>query len=180
MIIRSKGCTKCGETKPLSAFCRDIKAPDQLSWSCKDCLNATSRKWHAANREQVLVRRRANHRRASADPLVRAAAVERTRLWCEQNPDKVRAHRKNGKHIRRSRQRGAMTAAELRAWEACQQKVCHWCAAKCDPYEIDHRVPLSKGGKHEARNLVISCRTCNRRKGARCPLEFAQSLGRLV
>jgi 5-methylcytosine-specific restriction endonuclease McrA len=82
--------------------------------------------------------------------------------------------------VRRSRERGGITSAELLAWESAQRKVCHWCGAKCASYEIDHRQPLARGGKHEARNLVSSCRPCNRRKGARDPIEFAQSSGKLL
>lgn len=73
-----------------------------------------------------------------------------------------------------------MSARELSEWLIAQPKVCHWCGIKCERCEIDHIIPLSKGGKHERHNLVIACPTCNRRKGARDPIEFAQSVGRLV
>jgi len=33
--------------------------------------------------------------------------------------------------------------------------------------EVDHIVPISKGGKHTASNLQITCMPCNRRKGCR-------------
>lgn len=33
--------------------------------------------------------------------------------------------------------------------------------------EVDHVVPLSKGGKHEASNLQCACRRCNNEKGNR-------------
>lgn len=87
---------------------------------------------------------------------------------------------KNGKHRRRVRMRGQMTAPQLRQWAAGERKICHWCGARCETYEIDHIVPLSKGGQHKLDNLAISCPTCNRRKGARCPVEFAQSIGEAV
>lgn len=34
-----------------------------------------------------------------------------------------------------------------------------------DPREVDHKVPLSKGGSNSKRNLRIVSRTTNRRKG---------------
>lgn len=34
-----------------------------------------------------------------------------------------------------------------------------------DPREVDHKVPLSKGGSNERRNLRAVSRTTNRRKG---------------
>lgn len=32
--------------------------------------------------------------------------------------------------------------------------------------ELDHVIPISKGGSNTARNLELRCETCNRRKGA--------------
>jgi len=37
---------------------------------------------------------------------------------------------------------------------------------------IDHYVPTSKGGKHEASNLRIACGPCNSAKGDKLPGEF--------
>lgn len=34
-----------------------------------------------------------------------------------------------------------------------------------DPREVDHKVPLSKGGSNSKRNLRVVSRTTNRRKG---------------
>ena len=34
-----------------------------------------------------------------------------------------------------------------------------------DPREVDHKVPLSKGGSNTKRNLRVVSRTTNRRKG---------------
>jgi len=32
------------------------------------------------------------------------------------------------------------------------------------PFEIDHIIPLSKGGKTTIKNLALSCRSCNRKR----------------
>lgn len=42
---------------------------------------------------------------------------------------------------------------------------CRYCASDCGPFEIDHVMPWSRGGRNEEINLVLSCRTCNRSKG---------------
>ncbi len=36
-----------------------------------------------------------------------------------------------------------------------------------DPREVDHKVPLSKGGSNSRRNLRVVSRRTNRRKGAK-------------
>lgn len=43
---------------------------------------------------------------------------------------------------------------------------CQECGAKQGPFEIDHVIPIAKGGQNVPNNLRVLCRTCNRRKGA--------------
>lgn len=46
---------------------------------------------------------------------------------------------------------------------------CHVCAqgyAADDPWEIDHDVPLAKGGTNLVKNLRLAHRSCNRDKAA--------------
>jgi 5-methylcytosine-specific restriction endonuclease McrA len=175
MIIDQRRCAKCGCTKAIDLFGRDKSRKDGLACWCKDCLNANSRKYHEANRDKYVER----HRRwYSENPPNRAVVSERTRIWRASNPEHARMLTKNGKHRRRARTQGGLTASDLRAWLIAQPKVCHWCGVQCKQCEIDHIVPLSRGGKHERSNLTIACPTCNRKKGARCPVEFAQSIGR--
>jgi 5-methylcytosine-specific restriction endonuclease McrA len=33
--------------------------------------------------------------------------------------------------------------------------------------ELDHKIPESRGGPMTAENIVLACRSCNRRKGTR-------------
>lgn len=55
--------------------------------------------------------------------------------------------------------------------------ICFYCGASIRQNErasfhIDHFFPLSKGGKHEFKNLRLSCPKCNREKGSKNPFEF--------
>jgi hypothetical protein len=43
---------------------------------------------------------------------------------------------------------------------------CQYCGASDGPMEIDHRLPWSRGGKHELENLALACLPCNRDKRA--------------
>lgn len=43
---------------------------------------------------------------------------------------------------------------------------CFYCQDPIGPFEIDHVVPVSKGGGDELENLVYACRSCNRSKGS--------------
>lgn len=52
--------------------------------------------------------------------------------------------------------------------------VCVYCGDKNGPFEFDHKLPWSRGGRHELENLVFSCKSCNRSKGARTIEEWRQ------
>jgi 5-methylcytosine-specific restriction endonuclease McrA len=43
-------------------------------------------------------------------------------------------------------------------------------------FQVDHRTPTARGGKHALDNLAVCCRTCNERKGRLTEAEFRQLL----
>ncbi|KKC39891.1 hypothetical protein WH87_04900 [Devosia epidermidihirudinis] len=49
---------------------------------------------------------------------------------------------------------------------------CRYCGRTEGPFDIDHDMPWSRGGKHELRNLLVACASCNRSKGALTAAEF--------
>ena len=55
---------------------------------------------------------------------------------------------------------------------------CQYCAKRPVHRElnVDHVIPRSRGGEDSWINLVISCRTCNLKKGRRTPLEAGMKL----
>ena len=44
---------------------------------------------------------------------------------------------------------------------------CQYCGNVGGDLEIEHIIPVSKGGNNDIRNLVTACRACNRAKGHR-------------
>lgn len=55
---------------------------------------------------------------------------------------------------------------------------CAYCGAT-EHLEVDHVVPLSRGGANTERNLVIACRSCNAAKNAKHPVIFVGELQRI-
>lgn len=53
--------------------------------------------------------------------------------------------------------------------------VCYHCQEKYSRYELtmDHLIPLARGGKTTKKNVVVSCKTCNSKKGYRTRAELA-------
>ena len=43
---------------------------------------------------------------------------------------------------------------------------CAYCWKEYVDFDIDHKIPLSQGGTTKIKNLVLSCRQCNERKGS--------------
>lgn len=67
-------------------------------------------------------------------------------------------------------------------WTATRIKVlerdlhtCQYCGVKDVPFEIDHILPVAKGGTNDIKNLATACKSCNRSKGARIKTVLRQS-----
>lgn len=43
--------------------------------------------------------------------------------------------------------------------------LCRYCGTPQGPHEIDHVLPVAKGGTNDRENLVTACRPCNIKKG---------------
>lgn len=48
-----------------------------------------------------------------------------------------------------------------------------------DSYEIEHKVPLSKGGTNDLSNLFCSCHTCNLIKHDIYPQDFMEKISKI-
>ena len=125
----------------------------------KDRCVETSRKWYEANKDK---------------------SNRSSKAWREANPEAKRAHY----HTRRSRTKnaeGSYIGADLKAIFAAQKGKCAYC--RCiivAGYDIDHIVPLSRGGTNWPRNIQLTCESCNQKKHASDPVDFARKLGRLI
>lgn len=127
---------------------------------------------YAANRDEV-VRRSRDWRMANP-----GQHIENARRWNAQNPDKRRVVVKSHKARRRAVVRGGDSTALIHAWESSAEKVCRWCSVDCSGgYHVDHVMPLALGGRHEVANLAIACPSCNLRKNAKHPKQFAREIG---
>lgn len=107
--------------------------------------------------------------------------------WIGNNRDKVRMYARNwvnrnpktvlrNTHIRRARYKnadGSYTLEEIQQLFEFQNGKCFHC--QCDInsyYEIDHWIPLSRGGSNWINNIRLLCKFCNRSKGNKLPHEW--------
>lgn len=121
-----------------------------------------------AYRRRVLARQRAEHaRRYRTDPAYRSRILERdrrsrgteSRRAYKRRWERERYHRMGGKGY--ARWRGTLLLEQGFACGICGQTIT---AATPD---VDHIVPVSKGGSSDKSNLQAACPTCNIRKGNR-------------
>jgi 5-methylcytosine-specific restriction endonuclease McrA len=147
--------------------------------------NATSKAWRERNREQWLECKKASHKKhAEKDRAYHARNKEHRaaliREWAKANPEKrnasYREYRKRHPEkviestaLRRARINGGaivkFTAAQLRARLSMYGGKCWMCGKPGK--QVDHVIPLAKGGPHVLANLRPACGKCNRIKGAK-------------
>jgi len=181
--ITERKCCVCGVVKPISSFGPHKKNPSGYQYECRPCVNEKVKRYIAEKGDEYKEKKRAydkarvakikdvlseqNRLRYEKNRLQRIASVKQ---WGEANPEKVSAIKQHYKAKRRSKEAVGASYSEVLAWKKAQPKVCHWCQCDCSADVIvDHYFPLSKGGKHELSNMVISCRSCNARKSAKTP-----------
>ena len=61
-----------------------------------------------------------------------------------------------------------------------QRGKCANCRKKLERFDLDHIVPIARGGRNVDSNAQLLCPTCNRRKHSKDPIAFAQEQGRLL
>lgn len=156
----TKRCPTCGETKPVSKFCRHRSRKDGLRGQCRACSTA----YYHANHSRYATYRHA-HRKEKA-----VYDEDYQRVHCEKRLAYRVAHRTErtaNRHIARARTYGDHHRYDTEAWKAQRAawgNRCLCCDTTAD-LTTDHIVPLSLGGTNTLDNLQLLCRACNTRKG---------------
>lgn len=141
---------------------------------------AANKNWVAANQERFRAYHRAygaewrknNRERALAYTRAwvsrnRQYNLDRAMAWFAANPEAYRAAWARNRKKRNGAE-GRFTGKDIRRILVAQGERCLYCHARLsEGYEIDHVVPLSKGGTHWPSNIALACRPCNRSKHAR-------------
>ena len=160
---------------------------------CLACLAAAVARWKITHPEYD----EAGHarRRRAKDPTSHRAASKR---WAQNNREQVNAamrrwRKLNGERLRpqwradtanyRARKAGNggnFTADDVVEIHKRQKGRCASCRCHLDEFEIDHIHPVVLGGTSDPANLQLLCMPCNRSKGGKHPIAWAQSKGLLL
>ncbi len=174
-----------------------------LQPQCKKCQLAGSKRYQEKNREKIKekqkqyylrnaeeFREKQRRWRAENPDRVRQAweqwevdnpesAREAQRQWQRSHPETARASAMNRK-ARKLAAEGSYNADDIKAQLERQKGRCFYCNCKLGKYEVDHVIPLVRGGSNYPSNLVIACPVCNKSKGAKLPHEWEGSGGKLL
>lgn len=196
-----KTCYRCREPKPATTdyFSRDRSRGDGLDPKCKACKKelhaknrgyfkerylATREKYAEASRARAKAWRAANMERRIAKQKEyrqrnKAIIAESNRAYYLANKQASRAKRLL-RIARKKNAPGTHTASDVKRQYKAQKGQCYYCKAPVgDAYQVDHVVPLSRGGSNGPENIVIACPFCNQSKGNKLPHEWAEG-GRLL
>lgn len=117
--------------------------------------------------------------------------LARCRKFRKNNPERVRELKRNSRnkkpekhrecwrrrHAKKLSQLGYVPENYVEVLSEFQFYQCYYCS--CDlngVYDVDHKLPLSRGGLHSIENLCLACPCCNRRKHTRTEEEFVAVL----
>jgi 5-methylcytosine-specific restriction endonuclease McrA len=105
---------------------------------------------------------------------------EALRQWKKANPDKLRMYDHNRRAREYSDNSGGYTISELNTLFEQQEGFCFYCGellyASFDrEVHVEHRIPLSRGGRNLIENIVLSCSDCNLSKFTKTDDEFLEA-----
>ena len=185
----TKLCTKCRVQKHLIDFSFRNKSKGYLHSECKICNASRTRIYYILNKEDCL-KKDYEYRKAN-----KQVTMQHNKIYYQENKDSIKERsrlyrntlsgkvsKKNDNHKRRvQNNKGDVTTQQLLELQQ-SYKSCYWCetSLKNVKVNIDHYIPLSKGGLHTLSNLVVSCSSCNMKKNAKDPHIFANSIGKLL
>ena len=193
----AQDCRSCHNARVAAYYQRTKarKAETKAAWKAAnaDRIKAQAAAYRAANAEKIKAynleyqertredrkaKYRANPEPAKARARAWTAAntelvMERNRKWRADNPDRYREHMRMGRARRRAR------LAELPTYDVTAKDMRRLLASPCavtgcnrTDIQIDHVIPVARGGSHGVGNFQPLCSSHNQSKGKRLWIEF--------
>ena len=177
----SKLCSGCKLLLPVTDFYVNNALKSGLASCCKSCQKIRSDIWRSKNVDKIRVQSRIRNQRFLSNHL--EAERERKRLyrlnnfkkvaaknkkWFEDNPEKVSEYN-------HSRRVNIATNGKLFVRNSFLKQLYKSPCAVCnsrESIELDHVLPISRGGRHSEGNLQPLCRSCNRQKSNKTFMEW--------
>lgn len=172
-------CSRCQALRPREEFFQDKHRAPGCSSRCRPCAAAARRERYANDAAWRAKERARGIAQYVADP---QKHNRRRAKWARENRDKANAaeRRLNARHPedrrakwtddRGRRRTGRVGPSVLEHVARLRLERCVYCGGPGG--EVDHIMPVARGGTHTVENLTSACRSCNSSKGARTVAEF--------
>jgi len=186
-IAMNKYCPGCKNTKPYSEFQKHKNRPDGLQSWCKECFAKKELSYKERRKE---LRTTPQHKayvkeymektgkelikKYKKSEKYKATILKYGRSVSGKESSKRYRQSENGKRsqqVRHERRRAALANAEgafsIPEWKLVVKEynnLCAYCNTKNENLQIDHVVPLSRGGRNSIDNIVPACGSCNSSK----------------
>lgn len=202
--METKLCSRCKKeyeaTSEFFSRCKITKDGFQ-SW-CKPCSKEVSRirfkrlyqndpefriRDNSKSREKQRVlrsnpeyreRQRQDGKKRRESPIYRE--LESKKYQERSKTEHFKSLRRAASHRRRAKEKGAdgtHNAIDVELQYKAQKGLCWHCGIELvGKYEVDHLVPLDRGGTNWPNNIVCSCQKCNRSKGKKLVQEWNNKL----
>ena len=160
-------CKRCGQDKPPECF-TPRKGSSRLINPCKVCRAADMSEWRAANPTLLCERQRR----------WRAARRDKQNAYKRKYNKAHRAEKNARARTYKARKRGLSVQGTQKAinafyrWAMNERTVkCYLCGkvVSRNDRQVDHVMPLSRGGLHEPSNLCVMHKRCNIKKSNKLP-----------
>ena len=165
--LLQKQCSKCGQVKNVSEFYRCIGYFDGLKNSCKGCAKSGVEKWRENNQEY---RKEYNKKHYENN---KEAILKQQKEYAQTPEGKAAKARTN--HKRRLKVRDNGGTWTLEEWNSCLAYFDYKDAYTGEPLtttEMEHVIPVSKGGTTYIYNIVPANGPTNRSKGKKDLFEW--------
>lgn len=169
-------------------------------WTCCDCSKSYAADWAISNpcavkaivkkcitknAEKISQRQKvwrdanpnyyANRRISHASEMAKAS-----KKYKEKNKEKVLSWNRN-RRAKIAGSNGTHSNQDVQDILRLQKNLCAECRVRLGgKFHVDHILPIALGGENTRKNLQCLCPSCNVRKGASHPLEWAKKKGRLL
>lgn len=171
-------------------FCNDKKTKDGFRCYCRYCHRKVGNEWtnnnpeksRSVSKKSYEKNKEKNQRRSlnyyhdnKQDRLGYNRVYRQENTPKETNRNKkyrrthpeITANKSRNRRARKNGNGGSHTVDDIINQLKSQKHRCYWCNKNLQTrkYHVDHVIPLSKGGKNDPSNIVISCPICNLTKG---------------